>query len=81
MTRDEAIQCEMDYCPVGETHPKYIEAGRVIDRYVRLGMLKLDEPKSVENIFDEAVCNLATSARPTQIWDAIHLAGLKVIRK
>lgn len=82
MTRDEAIRCMMDYCPISDQHPRYIECGAIIDRYARLGMLKLDEPKSAQMKFQEVVASLPRDQRYAgTVWTAIDAAGLKIIEK
>jgi hypothetical protein len=53
-----------------------------LDGYVALGMLKLDEPKSIEMRFFDAFNNLKPGFRlAANLLGAIDAAGLKVVEK
>ena len=80
MTRDEAIT----KVQVGYEPEKLVGAPTIIvDALVTLGLLKLDEPKSVQ---DRAVDAIRAhkelyDVRPICVFDALDYAGLKIVEK
>lgn len=47
-----------------------------------LGMLKLDEPRSVRSRFNEAIAPIGTVGPwKDNIWEVLHLSGLKIVEK
>ena len=80
MTRDEAIK------KFAEGHNNYQTgwAERWVDMFVSLGMLKLDEPKSLDARINYAInyemcSNKTVQAR--EIKAALDRAGLKIVEK
>ena len=54
---------------------------RIVDGLAALGVLKLDEPKSVHQKFDEALRGIVASGWRHRYWNMIHEAGLKIVEK
>ena len=81
MTRDEAIHIYRREC---DWAPSNKEAGKAISTYVALGMLKLDEPKSVEERAKTVINNAVLGnpyAHAEMILSAIKMAGLQIVEK
>ena len=81
MTRDEAIRTYRGVC---NWDPSNKEAEKVINVYVALGMLKLDEPKSVEERARTVINNAVLGnpyAHAEMILNAIKFAGLQIVEK
>lgn len=75
MTRDEAIK-------VFEKHlPRVGHASAVIDFYAEVGMLKLDEPKSGEAQFIDAMRIKGIWLTCANVRAALQDAGLKIVEK
>jgi hypothetical protein len=87
MTRDEAIKVILD-----NHYPEHQRGAldpwcrqwceRTIDVFARLGMLKLDEPKSAEQKFIDACCDRDFHKPMVErIVDVIAAANLKIVEK
>lgn len=74
MTRDEAIKLYQKHFNGGVGGYD----GRAIDVFVALGMLKLDEPKSVNKRAWEVLRAFTDDAC---VIDCLHRAGLKIVEK
>jgi hypothetical protein len=60
MTREEAIEIVKDLTTMERTsdvtwQPKFGQPRHIVDVFVRLGMLKLEEPKSAREKFKQAM--------------------------
>lgn len=88
MTRDEAVKIWT--IPDGQ----FMEPNDIIDRFVALGMLKLDRPKSTEEKFYDVVVSELSVDSPLMsapkenkgavgmaLFHALSDAGLKVVEK
>lgn len=73
MTRDEAINIWEGF---------HYGAGSVIDGFVALGMLKLDEPKGIEERLHDAM-KRGGGASFSAVWlmMALDCSGLKLVEK
>ncbi len=76
MTREQAIDILDRTTSVGDR----ISAAYWIDIFVALGMLKLDEPKGVEQRLAEAYAG-QVSLTPTGLKCRLDAAGLKIVEK
>jgi hypothetical protein len=77
MTRDEAINIfrGVHY----SNHPD--ASAKAIDGFVKLGMLKLDEPKTVHEKFCEAMNQTSTRISLDWFFHVLDKAGLKLTEK
>lgn len=87
-TRSDAI---VKILPDSCSSAMYDQAARLVDALVALGILKLDEPKTIEQRLDAAVrANLyaetaysrdAVYIRPDYLMEVIARAGLRIVEK
>ena len=75
MTRDEAIKIVEDQ----SGSKNFIEA--LVDALSGLGIIKLDEQKSANQRFDEALSGIVALEWRDRYWKIIHDAGLKIVEK
>ena len=75
MTRDEAIKIVEDQ----SGSKNFIEA--LVDALSGLGIIKLDEQKSTNQRFDEALSGIVAREWRDRYWKIIHDAGLKIVEK
>lgn len=76
MTRDEAIKAFRNSTP----NPSSFSDEAWIDRFVALGMLKLDEPKPIGIRLGEALKPFGIQIGVYEM-EAIDAAGLKIVEK
>ncbi len=87
MTRDEAIAKIINLRMYYSDHRSYADAGDFVSVLETLGVLKLDEPKSIEprsmrDRINDARCRLPQSERGISgFLQAIDDAGLKIVEK
>ncbi len=83
MTRDEALEIikeHMDRHEVGDFYS--VSPAYLLMMLQRLGMLKLDEPKSARNKFNEAIAPIGNVGLwSDNIWEVVHSSGLKIVEK
>jgi len=80
MTRDEAIDTVRD--AVEFLGPRPRESAQWVDVFQKLGMLKLDEPKTpLQRAFDALVQNGRSFADAEQCLLSLQEAALKVVEK
>lgn len=80
MTRDEAIETVFDLMPGSSK----TECERWVDMFRKLGMLKVEEPKTVlqrlnDMIKDRPICDSSISGSIIMYW--VDEAGLKIVEK
>ncbi len=79
MTREAALEI---LCRIWGGRPQNDLANSYLDAFVALGMLKLDEPKSVRDRINDAWCRLPQSERGIPgFLHAIDDAGLKIVEQ
>lgn len=84
MTRDEAVKKLWVPSPPQEWALGAYDAGQFVDRLVALGMLKIDDPPSIESRFRKAVSPIGEGVVGPwagNIWECIHSSGLKIVEK
>jgi hypothetical protein len=77
MTRDEAIKAFRNSTP----NPSSFSDEAWIDRFVALGMLKLDEPKSAAQKFADIAYEVCGAAGYAKLWERFEKAGIRVVEK
>jgi hypothetical protein len=78
MTRDEAVQKLRAAQPKIDT---VWNAALWVDAFVALGMLKLDDPKSVDQRLDLVLSYLGPAATHVELKYALEAQGLALIEK
>ncbi len=80
MTRDEAIAIRNRKY---SSDPRRIADAAVhdIDEWVELGMLKLDEPESIESRIHEVMIGASVNCGAVWLMHALNTAGLKIVEK
>jgi hypothetical protein len=83
MTRDEAAKIYCATLHIEEQTPMSELVYDVIDTYAALGMLKLDRPKDpCDLLSDELLLScLPLADHLSELFDAMHRAGLKLVPK
>ncbi len=75
MTREQAIE-------IFSSTDHHVANGDWIDVFVKLGMLKLDEPINLDARATDALRRIPVSERyPDEILRALRDAGLKIVEK
>lgn len=76
MTRDEALAIVRD---ASKQH--YPDS--LVDAFVKLGVLKLDEPLllTAENKFASVIASFLPGREVDQLWDEMERAGLQIVEK
>lgn len=78
MTRDEAVELRMDAYPHAGQWER-LNAEREIDCFVKLGMLKLEEPLNVADLIKDASwwvsIGRAVEVSPKSVAEAVALIG------
>lgn len=80
MTRDEAIE-KLDAVEGRRKVRGYSAQQEFIEALVDLGLLKLDEPKSIEDQAHEAICGITCNIEATGVIDRLRARGFEIVKR